>query len=297
MKDALGDSFSDVSGASVRKGCISECASEMPAEHTAVASGHALRGVSAMWEYFSWTLAAGANAWNHIAGWAPRPWGQCGTVAKPASLDPLLQIGIDQTTLDHIVDDMFRINDSSCPHLRSLAWEPAADHPHHASLLQKRAEARPFVQAAFASMLMYYKERLENQQMIDINRTLETVVRVRLNLTGDVHSLLVSWGSHIRNDFLRNNAHLLTTSSTDSAENQILQTMKLMAETIGQQRVQLAQQSEKMDQMNKTLTCVVTTLLDLQNTMKQNTDFAVHCMTSKASPVAEDPDQSVDYWA
>ena len=102
MKDALGDSFSDVSGASVRKGCISECASEMPAEHTAVASGHALRGVSAMWEYFSWTLAAGANAWNHIAGWAPRPWGQCGTVAKPASLDPLLQIGIDQTTLDHI---------------------------------------------------------------------------------------------------------------------------------------------------------------------------------------------------
>ncbi len=71
-------------------------------------------------------------------------------------------------------------------------------------------------------MLMYYKERLENQKMIDINRTLETVVRVRLNLTGDVHSVLVSWGSHIRNDFLLNNAHLLTTSSTDSAENQIL---------------------------------------------------------------------------
>ena len=83
------------------------------------------------------------------------------------------------------------------------------------------------------------------------------------------------------NDFLRNNAHLLTTSSAETGENQVLQSMKLMAETIGQQRVQLAQQSEQLIQMNKTLTCVATTLLDLQNTMKQNTDFAVHCIASQ----------------
>jgi len=48
MKDALGDSFSDVIGASVRKDCISECVFQMPAEHTALASGHTLRGISAM---------------------------------------------------------------------------------------------------------------------------------------------------------------------------------------------------------------------------------------------------------
>jgi hypothetical protein len=115
MKDSLGDSFSDVIGVSVRKDCISECVFQMSAEHTAVVSGHTLRGISAMWEYFSWTLAAGENSGNHIAGWAPRSWGQYGTVDKTASLDPLMQIGVDQTTLDHIVDDMFRIN--SLPHV------------------------------------------------------------------------------------------------------------------------------------------------------------------------------------
>ena len=76
MKDALRDTFPEVSGASVRKGCITESASEMPAEHITVASGHALRRDSAMWEYVSWTLPAGANAWNHVAGWPARPWGQ-----------------------------------------------------------------------------------------------------------------------------------------------------------------------------------------------------------------------------
>ena len=73
MKDALGDTFPEVSGASVRKGCISECASEMAAEYTTVNSGHALRRESAMWDYFRWTLSAGANVWNHIAGWPSRP--------------------------------------------------------------------------------------------------------------------------------------------------------------------------------------------------------------------------------
>jgi hypothetical protein len=74
MKDALRDTFPEVSGASVRKGCITESASEMPAEHIAVASGHALRRDSVMWEYVSWTLPTGANVWNHVAGWPARPW-------------------------------------------------------------------------------------------------------------------------------------------------------------------------------------------------------------------------------
>ena len=221
MKDALGDTFPDVSGASVRKGCISECASEMPAEHTAVASGHALRKESAMWDYCCWTLAAGANAWNHIAGWSARPWGQCTTVAKPASLAPLLQIGIAQVTLDHMIDTMFHINDCACPHLRSSAWQPDPHHPHRVSMLQKRAQSRSFVQAAFASMLMYYKERKEHKEMLDINMSLEETVRKILGVD-DAHNLVVQWGSLIHTDFVRNNAHLLTSSSSESADKELL---------------------------------------------------------------------------
>jgi hypothetical protein len=43
MKDTIRDTFPEVSGASVRKGCITESVSEMPAEYITVASGHALR--------------------------------------------------------------------------------------------------------------------------------------------------------------------------------------------------------------------------------------------------------------
>ena len=118
---------------------------------------------------------------------------------------------------------------------------------------------------------------------VEINCTLQTVVRDRLKLSGDSHSTLVQWGSHIHTDFVRNNAHLLTTSCPDSSENQVLQTMKLMVETNAQLRTQVAQQSEQMIEFNKTLTCMATTLLDIQNTMKQNTNFAVQCIASQAT--------------
>ena len=68
MKDALGDTFPEVNDTSVRKGCISECVSEVPPEHTTVANGHDLRRESAMLEYLSWTLPAGANVWITLLG-------------------------------------------------------------------------------------------------------------------------------------------------------------------------------------------------------------------------------------
>ena len=279
MKDALRSTFPEVSGASVRKGCISECASEMPVEHTAVASGHTLRRESAMWDYVSWTLPAGANAWNHIAGWPARPWGQCTTVAKPASLQPLREIGVAQETIDRMVDTMFHINDSACPHLRSTAWEPPLLHAHRESMLQKRAQCRSFVEASFASMLMYYKDRKEKKEMLDINISLEQVVRNEIGLDS-AHDLVVEWGSLIHTYFVRDNAHLLTTSSSDSADKELLQCIKGMAATIGQYGAQLAAVREEVKQMNHTQMSMASIMLQLQQGMQQNQNFALHCFTT-----------------
>jgi len=279
MKDALRDIFPEVSGASVRKGCITESASEMPAEQIAVASGHALRKESALWEYVSWTLPAGANAWNHVAGWPARPWGPCSTVTKPASLQPLRDIGVSQETIDGMIDHMFHINDSSCPHLRSSSWEPSRLHPHRESMLQKRAQCRSFVEAAFASMVMYYKERKENKEMLDINVSLELVVRKHVGLD-NAHDVVVQWGGLIHTNFVRDNAHLLTTSSSDSADKELLQCIKGMAATIGQQGAQLAVVREELRQVNQTQKSMATILLQLQQGMQQNQDFAVHCFTT-----------------
>ena len=89
-------------------------------------------------------------------------------------------------------------------------------------MLQKRAQCRPFVEAAFASILMCYKERKEHKEMLDINISLEKVVCKILGMD-DAHDLVVQWGSLIHTDFVRNNAHLLTTSSSDSADKELLQ--------------------------------------------------------------------------
>ena len=157
MKDKLVDTFPEVSGASVRKGCISECESEMPDEYTDVTNGHTLRRESVMWDYVSWTLPAGANVWNHIAGWSSRPWGQYTTVAKPASLVPLLQIGIHQDTIDRMID--------SVPHQRFCMSPPVwyclgtrPGSPSLCSMLQKRVQFRSFVETTCVSMFMHYKE-------------------------------------------------------------------------------------------------------------------------------------------
>ncbi len=279
MKDAFGDTFPEVSGAIVRKGCISECVSEMPTEHTAMTSGHVLRRESVMWEYLSWTLPAGANAWNHIAGWPARPWVQYTTVAKSVSLAPLLHIGIPQVTIDRMIDTMFHINDCACPHLRSTAWEPAPHHPHRASMLQKRVQSRSFVESVFDSMLMYYKERKEHKEMLDINMSLEETVRKIVGLD-DAHNLVVQWVSLIHTDFVHNNAHLLTSSSSDSTDKELLQCIKAMTATIGQQGAQLAKQSEQLMELNHTCTSMATVLIQLQQAMQQNQNFALHCFTT-----------------
>ncbi len=219
------------------------------------------------------------NAWNHIAGWPSRPWGQCTTVAKPASLAPLLQIGLDQSSIDRMLDTMFHINDCACPHLRSTAWEPDPHHPHRASMLQKRAQCRPLVEAAFVSMLMYYKERKENEEMLDINISLEKVVRDNVGMR-DAHDVVVPWGSLIHTEFVRNNDHLLTTSSSDSVDKELVQCIKAMACTIGQQGAQLVKQTEQITQMNHAQTSMVTVLLLLQQSMQESQKFALHCFTT-----------------
>ena len=95
-----------------------------------------------------------------------------------------------------MVDSMFHINDSSCPHLRSTSWEPPTHHPHRESMLQKRAQCRSFVEAAFASMLMYYKARKEKKEMLDINGSLDQVVRKTVG-QDNAHDVVVLWGSLI----------------------------------------------------------------------------------------------------
>jgi hypothetical protein len=52
-----------------------------------------------------------------LAGWPAFPWGQLGEGPKPASLSPLLDVGIDKAELDHLIDRMFNLDSCSPPML------------------------------------------------------------------------------------------------------------------------------------------------------------------------------------
>jgi len=60
----------------------------------------------------------------------------------------------------------------------------------------------------------------------------EQVVRKPVGL-GNGHDVVVHWGSLIHTNFVRDNAHLLTTSSSDSTQSdkELLQCIKGMADT------------------------------------------------------------------
>jgi hypothetical protein len=68
---------------------------------------------------------------------------------------------------------------------------------------------------------MYYKERKDHKEMLDINMSLEETVRKIVGVD-DTYNLMVQWGSLIHTDFVCNNAHLLTSSSSDSADKELL---------------------------------------------------------------------------
>ena len=119
----------------------------------------------------------------------------------------------------------------------------------------------------FTSMLMYYKERKDHKEMLDINMSLEETVHKIVGVD-DTHNLMVQWGSLIHTDFVCNNTHLLTSSSSDSADKELLQCIKAMSATIGQQGAQLAKQSEQLMQLNHTSTSMATVLLQLQQAMQ-----------------------------
>ena len=105
-------------------------------------TGHDLRGLSALFEYFDVDRAVALPAAVVIAGWAPFARGQLGAGPEPASLEPILSsAGVTEHGLIEAMDEILNLDSASPPTL--LAG----------------GELREMVNTAFASMIMYHNER------------------------------------------------------------------------------------------------------------------------------------------
>lgn len=119
----------------------------MPEFFVALRTGHELTSLSALYEYLGACLVLTLPAGLVLAGWKPMPWGQTGYGSTPATLDALLKCGVKMEDLDLVIDNLFHLSDTS----------PAQ--------YLKDGAMRPTIEAAFATAVMYYKDRVSAAEM------------------------------------------------------------------------------------------------------------------------------------
>jgi hypothetical protein len=149
--DNLVDSLPDnATAGGIRPGIINELAANMPAELVVQASGHNFASMSALWDYLDASLALCMAAAVVLGGWPALSWGRNGIGPVPATLVALEDDGFgppDNDRLENMIDTVFRIDSASPPGL------------------MRDQRLRPMVHAAFASLVMYYVEREDADEM------------------------------------------------------------------------------------------------------------------------------------
>ena len=128
--------------------------------------------------------------------------------------------GVDVIKLEKCMDSLFNLNTSSPP------------------MLLQGGTVRSAVKAAFASLLMYYEERLNAGEMRDVNFRIRSVITEEYVCSGaatnsGAHDLIVNWGKTIRSQFQADNLRL-TSRPTDSGSDKVAQAISDMAKSLGQ---------------------------------------------------------------
>jgi hypothetical protein len=192
----------DLSAGGFRPGCINFLATKVCVDWIVHTTGHDLKGASALYEYLNPNRALLIPGSTVLAGFAPHPWGQLGMGPVPASLVPLLNLNVSPVVLQKMTDGLFHVDGASPPKLMA------------------RGALRPMVDAAFATVIMYYDVRFQKGEMSVVNARLRTV-------WGDAHpgrnpaaahAMLVEWGKVVCAKFEVDNLHLMTRQGAGDSE-------------------------------------------------------------------------------
>ena len=211
----------DANAAGIRKGCANLLAECMPNEHIVFATGHDLSGVSALYHYVQTTVPNCMPAAVVLAGWPQFPWGQRGLGPKPACIVTLCDVSqIPTGDLAAVVDAYFHIDSSSSPRL------------------QRNGDLRDAVLAAFATQVMYYEERVRNNEMPDHLQHLRACLVQHAHMAmGSVDEDLMHWGGRLRVKFNLDNLHLTARTETGA----LAETCRLQLQRIGELQEQVSE--------------------------------------------------------
>ena len=186
----------DVSGAGLRPGVINALAAKMPADFVTAMTGHDTTGLSSLYEYLDPDRAVLMAAVIVMAGYLALPWGHLGLGPVPASFDWLCS-RVDNAALTRMMASLFYVDG-----LRAFMMG---------------APLRPALEAAFASLVMYYEDRERLGEMRSVGRKMRYCWRGAFRPTAtdvEADAVLRDWSKLLRAKFNSDNLHLTSPPAT-----------------------------------------------------------------------------------
>ena len=226
----------------IRPGVCNMLNAAMPADLAVHTTAHDLTQTSAFFNYVDATRAGCMPGSVVLGGWQPLPWGQLGMGPAPPSLEPILTSGVTPEALDALIDDVLRLDSATCP----LLWRDGA--------------LRPMVEAAFASMVMYFRERSAVGEMTFMLSAMTDSLKAMLQGDdddddddddekeimvldvmgeGNADSIFRTWGEAIKTHFDLANLHL-TARSVDTSSAQLVAAVTGVGLIVGGLHAQVA---------------------------------------------------------
>lgn len=233
----------------------------MPAEFAIHTTGHDCRLISAFFEYLDANRALSMIGGCVLAGWPATPYGQPGGDGPvPASLQPILNLGVDCNGMDRFISHLFRLDSASPP------------------VLRKSGKLWPAVKVAAATLIMYYKQRCEAGEMLQVRNAMQESLKHGIPPVcagTNSHQVLISWSALVADKFNEDNLHLTCRASSD-ANTQLSAVTQQMGQVISELRsLVLGLQSE--------VTRIKQDAMDLQNTRSPGSHASASASTQAAS--------------
>lgn len=211
----------------------------MPLEFAVATTGHNLD--CAFYDYLDASLATAMNGAVVLAGWPPFPWGQLGMGPVPPSLGALEGLGVNADALDKSILVLFKIDDM------------------YPQMFRKGGKLWPVVRIAFATLLMYYRERVQTltagqfkAEGRNVIVELKRVMAIEYGLGDSTHVTLLSWSDKIMERFKAENLDL-TQRNKDTVSKEAATAISNLARSVAQQGLQmqamLATQQELVEKL------------------------------------------------
>ena len=237
--------------AGLRPGAADTLIMQVPAEIAVNNTGHDLTDQSALWEYLGGRLSLLVPGAIALAGWPERPHGRLtGKGPVYPSLDALL--GVSLECLERFMDVLF-----------SFA-EMGAKHP---PMLLRGGALRRMVYDVTATLIMYYPERYDDDEMSLVLHRMRESYRSIGTPSEDPHFVLKEWAVSIKRQFEIDNLHLTSSDRFEGIE-KVTCAVKQVGAAVATTGTQMGDLADRQGRLEQKLDAILAALAALPSALK-----------------------------